>query len=135
MNLATDRLDALGSSKMEGKMLEVFEVGPCDDAYQMGFLIGQRFGNKIRSRLSRDLILQNQLLPFAKSPHSQPLIKALINNNQKKYPRYWDELLGTAEGSGVPVLEVITIIRSNKAKFHISVQYVRDFTIVHVLCR
>lgn len=92
---------------MEAKKLEVFEVGPCNDAYQMGFLIGQRFSNEIRSRLSRDLILQNQLLPFAQTLESQQLIKSLIDNNRKKFPGYWDELIGTAEGSGVPVLDVI----------------------------
>lgn len=97
----------MGSSGFEGKVLEMFEVGPCGDAYQMGFLIGQRFSNHIRSRLARDLILQDQLLPFAQTPQAQPLLKALTDNNQKKFPRYWDELLGTAEGSGVPVLDVI----------------------------
>jgi hypothetical protein len=95
------------SSNLEGKVLEMFEVGPCRDAYQMGLLIGQRFSNLIRSRLAKDLILQEQLLPFAQTPQAQPLIKALTDNNQKKFPRYWDELLGTAEGSGVPVLHVI----------------------------
>ncbi|KAG8659078.1 uncharacterized protein LOC110604872 [Manihot esculenta] len=99
----------MGSSIMEAKKLEVFEVGPCNDAYQMGFLIGQRFSNEIRSRLSRDLILQNQLLPFAQTLESQQLIKSLIDNNRKKFPGYWDELIGTAEGSGVPVLDVILI--------------------------
>ncbi|KAL9349893.1 hypothetical protein Peur_057148 [Populus x canadensis] len=90
-------------------MLEMLEIGPCDNPYQMGFLTGQRFSNKIRSRLSTDLVLQNQLLPFAKTPESQALIKALTINNQKKFPKYWDELLGTAEGSGVPVLYMILI--------------------------
>ncbi|KAH8513320.1 hypothetical protein H0E87_006562 [Populus deltoides] len=85
-------------------MLEMLEIGPCDNPYQMGFLTGQRFSNKIRSRLSTDLVLQNQLLPFAKTPESQALIKALTINNQKKFPKYWDELLGTAEGSGVPMI-------------------------------
>ncbi|XP_062147133.1 uncharacterized protein LOC133854883 isoform X2 [Alnus glutinosa] len=97
------------SSNLEGKVLEMFEVGPCRDAYQMGLLIGQRFSNLIRSRLAKDLILQEQLLPFAQTPQAQPLIKALTDNNQKKFPRYWDELLGTAEGSGVPVLHIILI--------------------------
>lgn len=96
---------------MGEKMLEVFEIGPCDNPYQMGFLTGQRFSDKIRSRLSTDLILQNQLLPFAKTPESQALIEALTINNQKKFPRYWDELVGTAEGSGVPVLHVMIIIQ------------------------
>ncbi|KDP25726.1 hypothetical protein JCGZ_23947 [Jatropha curcas] len=94
---------------MEGTRLEKFEVGPCDNGYQMGFLIGQRFSNEIRSRLSKDLILQNQLLPFAQTSQSQPLIKALIDNNRKKFPSFWDELIGTAQGSGVPLLDVILI--------------------------
>uniref|UniRef100_A0A2N9FHP1 Peptidase C45 hydrolase domain-containing protein n=1 Tax=Fagus sylvatica TaxID=28930 RepID=A0A2N9FHP1_FAGSY len=99
----------MGSSGMEGKVLEMFEVGPCESAYQMGFLIGQRFSNLIRSRLARDLILQDQLLPFAQTPQAEPLLKALTDNNQKKFPNYWDELLGTAEGSRVPILEIILI--------------------------
>ncbi len=102
----------MGSSGMEGKVLEMFEVGPCESAYQMGFLIGQRFSNLIRSRLARDLILQDQLLPFAQTPQAEPLLKALTDNNQKKFPNHWDELLGTAEGSRVPILEVILVFYS-----------------------
>lgn len=98
---------------IEGEMSEMFDVGPCDDAYHLGFFIGQRFSNEIRSRLSKDLILQNQLRPFAETPQAKPLIKALSENNRKKFPRYWDELLGTAEGSGVPVLDVLTIIHGS----------------------
>lgn len=98
----------MGSSILEGKLMEMFEVGPCRDAYQMGMLIGQRFSCQISSRLARDLILQDQLLPFAQTEQAQPLLKALADNNRKKFPKYWDELLGTAEGSGVPVLDVIT---------------------------
>ncbi|KAB1202789.1 hypothetical protein CJ030_MR8G022197 [Morella rubra] len=99
----------MGSSGLEAKSLEMFEVGPCEDAFQMGMLIGRRFSNQIRSRVAKDLILQDQLLPFARTPQAQPLLKALIDNNQKRFPRYWDELRGTAEGSGVPVLEIILI--------------------------
>lgn len=92
---------------MEGKELEMFEVGPCESAHQMGFFIGKRFSDTIKSRLDNDLVLRDQLLPFARTPHSQPLIEALCNNNKNKFPRYWDELIGIAEGSGVPTLEVI----------------------------
>lgn len=95
-----------GSSGKEVKMLEIFEVGPCENAFQMGFLIGRRFSHLIKSRLAKDLILQDQLLPFASSPQSQHLIRLLSEANSKKYPSYWDELLGMAEGSGVPVLQV-----------------------------
>ncbi|KAL5551900.1 hypothetical protein UlMin_002076 [Ulmus minor] len=99
----------MGSLSIEAKQLEMFEVGPCENSYEMGFLIGQRFSKQIRSRLANDNILQNQLLPFANTPQSKPLIEALSTNNQNKFPRFWDELRGTAQGSGVPVLDIILI--------------------------
>lgn len=95
---------------MEAHTLEMLEVGPCETPYQMGFFIGRRFSRLIQSRLSRDLILQNQLLPWARAPESRPLLEALCENNRNKFPRYWDELVGTAEGSGVPVLDVILCV-------------------------
>ncbi|KAJ1408238.1 Peptidase C45 [Sesbania bispinosa] len=94
---------------MEMEKLEMFEVGPCKDAYEFGLLIGQRFSQLIRSRVARDLILQNQLRPFAQTPHSQSLLKALFDNNRRKFPTYWDELLGTAAGSGVPLLDILLV--------------------------
>ncbi|KAK9103795.1 hypothetical protein Sjap_021049 [Stephania japonica] len=92
------------------KKLEVFEVGPCEGgAYEMGFLIGKRFSNMIKSRLATDLILQTQLIPFATSPQSQSLIESLCETNRTKYPTYWEELLGTAEGSGVQAINLILL--------------------------
>ncbi|XP_027081575.1 uncharacterized protein LOC113781580 isoform X1 [Coffea eugenioides] len=93
----------------DAKQLEIFEVGPCADGYSMGFLIGHRFSGQIRSRLATDLILQNRLLPFAQTPQGHKLIKALSENNQKKFPNYWNELLGTAQGSGVPFLDILLL--------------------------
>ncbi|XP_059644190.1 uncharacterized protein LOC132285966 [Cornus florida] len=97
------------NSNMEGGKLELFEVGPYEDAYHMGFLIGQRFSKQIKSRLATDQILQQQLLPFAQTPKSKPLIEALSTANRNKFPRYWDELLGTAYGSNVPILDLILL--------------------------
>ncbi|XP_050378203.1 uncharacterized protein LOC126795405 [Argentina anserina] len=94
---------------MGAEGFEIFEVGPCEDAYTMVYLIGQRFSNKIKSRLASDLILQDQLLPFAQTTESQPLIQSLTENHRSKFPRLWDELVGTADGSGVPVLEIMLI--------------------------
>ncbi|KAJ8436591.1 hypothetical protein Cgig2_031532 [Carnegiea gigantea] len=89
--------------------MEIFEVGPCESSYKMGYEIGQKFSSVIKSRLATDLILQDQLRPFAESELGKPLIIALCDNNQSKFSRYWDELVGTAEGSGVPVLDIILI--------------------------
>ncbi|XP_039143732.1 uncharacterized protein LOC120280843 isoform X2 [Dioscorea cayenensis subsp. rotundata] len=88
------------------EMPEVFDIAPCEDGYRMGFLIGQRFSSLIRSRAARDVILQEQLLPFAQTPPGRELLEALSINNKQAYPRYWDEMLGMAEGSGVPFLEI-----------------------------
>nr|GMC78804.1 Acyl-coenzyme A:6-aminopenicillanic-acid-acyltransferase [Ipomoea batatas] len=99
----------MGSMNMEGNNVEIFEVGPCENSYQLGFLIGQRFSKLIRSRLATDLILQNQLLPFAQSPLSTPLIHSLSETNRKAFPGYWDELRGTSDGSGVPFLQILLL--------------------------
>ncbi|KAK2664205.1 hypothetical protein Ddye_002779 [Dipteronia dyeriana] len=84
-------------------------LGDTSDAKYPIYREGQRFSNLIRSRLSRDLILQNQLRPFVQSPESHRFIETLSMNNRNRFPRYWDELLGTAEGSGVPALDIILI--------------------------
>ncbi|KZV20549.1 hypothetical protein F511_34482 [Dorcoceras hygrometricum] len=97
------------STNEQASELEIFEVGSCENGYDFGFLIGQRFSKIIQSRLSKDLILKNQLLPFAKSTHSQPLLESLIRNNQEKYPKYWDELRGTAQGSGSSFLDIMLL--------------------------
>lgn len=90
-------------------MVEIFDIGPCNNSYELGSLIGQRFSASIQSRVATDLILQHQLLPFARTPQAKPLIDALCNANKHMYPRYWDELLGTAHGSGVPLLELMLV--------------------------
>ncbi|XP_020962084.1 uncharacterized protein LOC107641474 [Arachis ipaensis] len=94
----------------DGEKVEMFQVGPCQDAYQFGFLIGKRFSKLIKTRLATDLILHNQLLPFANNTlQSQSFLQTLFDNNQRKFPRYWDELLGTAAGSAVPLLHILLI--------------------------
>lgn len=75
----------------------------------MGYVIGQRFSNQIRSRLAGDLILRHQLIPFAQLPQSELLITALIEANRTRFPSYWDELRGTADGSAVPLLEILLL--------------------------
>ncbi|KAM3359417.1 putative protein isoform X2 [Capsicum galapagoense] len=100
---------AMGSINLESNKLEMYEIGPCKDAFQIGFLIGQKFSKQIHNRLSTDLILQNQLLPFALLPDSQPLIHTLSETNKNKFPNYWNELKGIAQGSGVPFLNILLL--------------------------
>jgi hypothetical protein len=80
---------------MNAGELEVFDAGRCVDGYQLGLAVGQRFGETIRSRMRRNLILHEQLLPFASTAAGKPLVAALQASNRARYPRYWDDLVGT----------------------------------------
>ncbi|XP_066305496.1 uncharacterized protein [Miscanthus floridulus] len=92
-----------------GGELDAFDAGRCADGYALGLAVGRRFAEVIRSRMRQDLVLREQLLPFASTAEAQPLLAALQSANRERYPRYWDELVGTADGSGVPLLHVILV--------------------------
>ncbi|XP_020689911.1 uncharacterized protein LOC110104939 [Dendrobium catenatum] len=92
-----------------GKKLEFFEVEVCETAMEIGFLIGKRFSYLIKNRIASDLILQEQLLPFAQTFQGKSLLDKLCKNNKQSFPRYWDELVGAAEGSGVSVLDLVLL--------------------------
>jgi len=89
--------------------LDVFDAGRCADGHALGLAVGRRFADVIRSRMRQDLVLRDQLLPFASTAKAPPLLAALQAANRERYPRYWDELVGTADGSGVPLLHVILL--------------------------
>lgn len=89
--------------------LDAFDAGRCADGYALGLAVGRRFAEVIQSRMRQDLVLREQLLPFASTAQAQALLAALQSANRQRYPRYWDELVGTADGSGVPLLHVILV--------------------------
>ncbi|RLN24220.1 uncharacterized protein C2845_PM07G39270 [Panicum miliaceum] len=89
--------------------LDIFDAGRCADGYALGLAVGRRFADVIRSRMRQDLVLREQLLPFASTAQAAALLAALQAANRERYPRYWDELVGTADGSGVPLLHVILV--------------------------
>ncbi|RCV23573.1 hypothetical protein SETIT_5G017400v2 [Setaria italica] len=92
-----------------GGELDVFNAGLCADGYALGLAVGRRFADAIGSRMRQDLVLREQLLPFASTAEARRLLAALQAANSERYPRYWDELVGTADGSGVPLLHVILV--------------------------
>ncbi|KAL8141600.1 hypothetical protein V2J09_014632 [Rumex salicifolius] len=94
---------------MVNTKLELYQVGPHENAYQFGYQIGRRFSSLIRTRLASDVILRTKLRPYASSPPGQQLIEALRTKNRTKFPLYWDELVGTADGSDVALLDIILI--------------------------
>ncbi|KAI4963105.1 hypothetical protein ZWY2020_019699 [Hordeum vulgare] len=103
---------------MDAGELEVFDAGRCTDGYQLGLAVGQRFRETIRSRMRGDVFLHEQLLPFASTAAGKPLLAALQAANRERYSRYWDELVGMADGSGVPLLHVILVnLRTERRPF------------------
>uniref|UniRef100_A0A804L0L3 Peptidase C45 hydrolase domain-containing protein n=1 Tax=Musa acuminata subsp. malaccensis TaxID=214687 RepID=A0A804L0L3_MUSAM len=96
-------------SSSKAAALELFDVGPCEEPFRLGYLVGRKFSSMIQSRAAADLVLQRQLLPFARTPQAEPLIQAICSANRQRFPAHWEELLGTAEGSGVPVLHIILL--------------------------
>ncbi|KAK3163266.1 hypothetical protein QOZ80_1AG0001430 [Eleusine coracana subsp. coracana] len=92
-----------------GGELSVFNAGRCAGGYALGLAVGRRFSAVIRSRMRQDLVLREQLLPFASTAKAAPLLAALQDSNKERYPLYWDELVGTADGSGVPLLHVMLV--------------------------
>ncbi|KAG8053092.1 hypothetical protein GUJ93_ZPchr0001g30324 [Zizania palustris] len=99
----------MGSAAGATGELDVFDAGRCCGGYALGVAVGRRFGEVIRSRMSRDLVLRQQLLPFASTAQAEPLLAALRAANSARYPQYWDELVGTADGSGVPLLHIMLV--------------------------
>ncbi|KAJ1298278.1 hypothetical protein BS78_01G441200 [Paspalum vaginatum] len=89
--------------------LDSFDAGRCAGGYALGLAVGRRFADVIRSRTRQDVVLRDQLMPFASTAQSQPLLAALQSANRERYPRHWDELVGTADGSGVPLLHLILL--------------------------
>ncbi|ERN09096.1 uncharacterized protein LOC18437235 isoform X2 [Amborella trichopoda] len=92
---------------MDGE-IPVLEIEGCD-GYEMGLVIGRKFSHLIKSRVAKDQVLLNHLLPFSQSPQGHALIQSLSTNNRGMFPRYWDELLGMAHGSGVSFLSILML--------------------------
>lgn len=92
----------------EQNWLPVIRVD-ASDPYRMGFEIGKKFAPLIKSRISKDPLLLSQLMPFAATEEGQQLIQSLSASNKTRYSRYWYELEGMADGSCVPLLEVLLL--------------------------
>ncbi|KAG2594809.1 hypothetical protein PVAP13_5KG022200 [Panicum virgatum] len=65
--------------------LDVFDAGRCAGGYALGLAVGRRFADVIRSRMRQDLVLREQLLPFASTAaKAPPLLAALEAANRER---------------------------------------------------
>ncbi|GAQ77712.1 hypothetical protein KFL_000020730 [Klebsormidium nitens] len=75
--------------------------------YEIGHGIGERFAGMIKSRFEKDEKLNEILLPYAATDAGRTVVDELSTENKKCYPRYWEELQGLADGSGIAFQQVL----------------------------
>lgn len=77
--------------------------------HEAGVAIGNRFAAQIRRTLGSNSFLQEQLLPYHRSPEGQARSQELQELNRAHYPDHFAELEGLAEGSGQPFEELFLV--------------------------
>jgi len=78
-------------------VIEQFETS--GSHYEVGFAIGQRFADQIRRSLDTYPFLQERTLPYHRTPEGQARYQQLLELHQARYPDYFAELEGIADGA------------------------------------
>jgi predicted choloylglycine hydrolase len=74
--------------------------------FEVGFAIGKRFAEKIHRLCDNYLFLQQQVLPYHRTPEGRARYQELFDLNRVRYPEYFSELEGLAQGAGRPFEEL-----------------------------
>jgi predicted choloylglycine hydrolase len=77
--------------------------------HEAGFAIGRHFAAQIRRTLGSYSFFQEQSLPYHHSPEGQARYQELQELNRARFPDYYSELEGLAEGSGRPLEELFLV--------------------------
>ena len=78
-------------------MIEQFETS--GSHHEVGFAIGQRFTDRIHRSLDTYPFLQERILPYHRTPEGQARYQQLLELHQVRYPDYFAELEGIADGA------------------------------------
>ena len=81
-------------------MIEQFEAH--GSHHEVGFAIGQQFAKQIHHSLDAYRFLQEQILPYHRTPEGQVRYHRLLELHRSRYPDYFTELEGIAQGAGRP---------------------------------
>jgi len=76
---------------------------------EIGFAIGQRFAEQIHRSLDTYSFLQERILPYHHTPEGQARYRQLLELHQIRYPDYFAELEGIAQGSGRPFKDLFLV--------------------------
>jgi predicted choloylglycine hydrolase len=81
-------------------LIEQFEA--TGSHFEVGFAIGKRFAEQIHRLFGNYRFLQQQVLPYHRTPEGQARYQELLDLNRARYPDYFAELEGLAQGAGRP---------------------------------
>jgi predicted choloylglycine hydrolase len=70
--------------------------------HEVGFAIGQRFAEQIHRSLDTYRFFQERIVPYHRTPEGQARYQQLLELHQTRYPGYFAELDGIAQGAGRP---------------------------------
>ncbi len=74
--------------------------------FEVGFAIGKRFAEQIHRLFDNYRFLRQQVLPYHRTPEGQARYQELLDLNRARYPDYFAELEGLAQGAGRPFEEL-----------------------------
>lgn len=77
--------------------------------YTCAHTLGVLTGEAIRHRINNDLANLSKLFAFAQTDCGLRLHEDFIKTIQLFYPWYWDEIRGLADGSGIPLMQIIVL--------------------------
>jgi predicted choloylglycine hydrolase len=90
-------------------MLTIEQFEASGSHHEVGFAIGQRFADQIHCSLDTYRFLQERILPYHRTPEVQARYQQLLELNQIRYPDYFAELEGIAQGSGRPFEDLLLV--------------------------
>jgi predicted choloylglycine hydrolase len=77
--------------------------------FEVGFAIGKRFAGQIHRLFENYRFLQQQVLPYHRTPEGQARYQELLDLNRARYPEYFAELEGLAQGAERPFEDLFLV--------------------------
>ncbi|UJR13728.1 hypothetical protein I4U23_000738 [Adineta vaga] len=84
--------------------------------YECAHHIGQLTRESIRQRIANDLAYLSTLFTFILTEYGQKLHRDFIERIRSLYPWYWDEIRGLADGSQVPLEQILVLNFLNETR-------------------
>ncbi|XP_071093248.1 beta-alanyl-dopamine/carcinine hydrolase-like [Haliotis cracherodii] len=69
--------------------------------YDVGYSVGSTFKSRIQTYIESSALFNDTLLPFYDTREGRDLVETIMTLTEKNFPKYVDEVRGTAEGAGL----------------------------------